>query len=100
MVRKACQALFAIYLFLCGFILAICVFVSNADWSPEIRLDLIHHPISSILLIVLVVVPFVLMATIRRGARWSWLGMRVIAAGVTAFGIGWITSNSGASGGR
>jgi hypothetical protein len=97
MVLKICQAIFAIYLFLCGFILAICVFMSNSDLSPEISLDLVHHPLRSILEIVLVVVPFVLIATVGTGGRWSWLAMRAIAAGVAALGLDWIMSNSGAS---
>jgi hypothetical protein len=95
MLLKICQALFAVYLFLCGFILAICVFMSNSDLSPGISLDLIHHPLRSILELVLVVVPFVLIATVGAGGRWSWLAMRAIAAGVAALGIRWIVSNSG-----
>jgi hypothetical protein len=98
MVLKTCQALFSIYLFLCGFLLAICVFMSSSDLSPELSLDLIHHPLRSILEIVVVFVPFVLIATVGVGGRWSWVAFRAIATGVVAFGIHLIVSNSGTSG--
>jgi hypothetical protein len=94
-VLKIIRALFALYLFLCGFILSTCVFMSNADLSPEVSLDLIHRPIRSLLLIALVAAPFVLMASVGRGALWSWLGLRVFAACVAAVGVYCALSNGG-----
>jgi hypothetical protein len=94
-VLKIILALFAVYLFLCGFILAVCVFMSNADLSPEISLDLTHHPLRSVLLVLLVALPFVLMTAIGRGAWWSWLGFRLFSACVAAVGVYCILSNDG-----
>jgi hypothetical protein len=76
---KVLIAIIAVYLFLCGFIFAVCVFMSNADMSPEISLDLLHHPVKSVLLVALVAVPFFLMVAIGKGGKWTWLGLRLFA---------------------
>jgi hypothetical protein len=94
--------LFAVYLFTCSFILAICVFMSNADLSPEVSLDLVRHPLQSLLLVALVALPFILMLMIGRGGRWSWCGLRLFSAGVGLVGVictlsdhGWFEAFSG-----
>ncbi|MEW6437434.1 MAG: hypothetical protein AB1508_09760 [Pseudomonadota bacterium] len=84
---KALIAIIAVYLFFCGFIFAVCVFMSNADMSPEISLDLPHHPVKSILLVALVAIPFLLMVAIGRGGKWTWLGLRLFAIVVMTAGI-------------
>jgi hypothetical protein len=89
------RAFFALYLFLCGFVLATCVFMSNSDLSPEVSIDFAHHPIRSILLIALIAAPFVLMAAAGRGAPLGWLGLRAFAACVAAVGVYCILSNGG-----
>ncbi len=42
---KILLALIAVYLFLWGFVFAVCVGMSNADLSPEVSLDFMGHPI-------------------------------------------------------
>src|SRR6202000_1956184 len=72
-----------------------CVFMSNAELSPEISLDLVHRPLKSVLLIALVALPFILMTTVGRGARWSWLGLRLFSTCVAAVGVYCILSSRG-----
>ncbi len=84
---KILLTLIALYLFLWGFVFAVCVGMSNADLSPEVSLDFGGHPIRSILLIVLVVIPFLLMVTVGRGTKWAWTGLRLFAGALAIFGI-------------
>jgi hypothetical protein len=93
-VLKFILVLFGLYLFLCGFILAVCVFMSNSTTSPEISLSL-HRPLKSTLLSALVAAPFVLMVLVGRGGRWSWIGLRVFSATVAGVGVYCILSDGG-----
>jgi hypothetical protein len=75
----------SVYLFLCGFVLATCVFMSNADDSPEVSLNFGQHPIRSIML--LVAVPLLLMIRFGLGGARVWLCLRLFAGAVAAIGV-------------
>jgi hypothetical protein len=77
----------SVYLFLCGFVLATCVFMSNADDSPEVSLNFGQHPIRSIMLLVLVAVPLLLMIRFGLGGARVWLCLRLFAGAVAAIGV-------------
>jgi hypothetical protein len=84
---KASIGIVVIYLYLCGFVFAICVLMSNADTSPEMSLDPIRHPLKSVALIATFALPFLLMTMVGRGGRWTWLGLRLFAGAVAAVGV-------------
>jgi hypothetical protein len=84
---KVILAVIAVYLFLCGFIFATCILMSNSNLSPETSIDFIHHPARSILLIVCITVPFALMLMVGRGGFWAWVCLRFFAGVLTIFGI-------------
>jgi hypothetical protein len=69
--------------------------MSSPKLSPEVSLDLVHRPLKSFLLIALVALPFILMTAVGRGARWSWLGLRLLSACVVTVGVYCILSNHG-----
>lgn len=95
-ILKALVLLMGLYLFLCGFVLSVCVFMSNSDLSPEISLDFGHHPVKSILLMVLVAIPFVLMVVMGRAGVWGWICLRLFAATVAIVGAYALIAPNGA----
>jgi len=87
-------AVMATYAFLVGFVLAVCVFMSNADSSPEVSLT-IDHPVRSITLLALVVWPFVTMLSAGQGARVAMLLLVPLCLSVAAVGVICATSDHG-----
>ena len=91
---NAVSAAIAVYAFLVGFILSVCVFMSNADSSPEVSLTM-NHPMRSILLLALVAWPFVTMLAAGQGAPWGMLLLIPLCLSVAAVGAICATSDHG-----
>ncbi len=85
----------AIYAFLVGFILATCVFMSNAELSPEVSLS-ISHPLRSIGLLALVAWPFATMLAADQDAPRGMVLLVPLCLCVAGVGAVCATTDRGA----
>ena len=83
------------YAFLVGFILAICVFMSNADTSPEVSLTM-AHPLRSIALLALVAWPLVTMLAAGQDAPLGMVLLVPLCLCVAGVGAVCATTDHGA----
>ena len=87
-------AVVGVYAFMVGFILAVCVFMSNASTSSEVSLTTTHL-VRSIVLLALVAWPFLTTVAACQGGLFGMLLLVPLCLSVAMVGIACVTSDHG-----